>query len=297
MKPTAPDAQANQPPSTRGRTVGWVALVVLAASAVLASNVFSIRDSLLGSALPAAEVPATSRILDSSTRGPTPERTATRSAPWWQIVTELEGTGSTTSVPFTIDARAVDWRVTWSCEAGHLDVRASGHTRPLVDADCPEGVGHADRAGSTRLEVTAGGPWRLQVEQRIEIPLVEPLLATMTAPGTATLAVGSFYKVDKVGAGKVRIFEAEDGFSVRLDDFWVTPKTSLQLRLSTAESPRTSQEYLSSRSQLLAVLDVTSGSLNYVAPVGVDPEGFRSVVIWSPSDNSAYAAARLEPPT
>ncbi|MGH3848526.1 MAG: DM13 domain-containing protein [Pseudonocardiaceae bacterium] len=175
-------------------------------------------------------------------------------------------------------------------------MRAPGFTRALVDGDCPQGVGHADRTGPTRLEVTADGPWRVEVAQRIDFPLVELPLASMTAPTTAVLASGSFYKVDKVGVGKVRIFEDEAGYSVRLEDFWVTPKTALQLRFSTAESPKTSAEYLSSRSQLLSVLDVTSGSLNYVAPNGVDPEGFRSVVIWSPSENSVYSAARLEPP-
>lgn len=296
MNPSTSDDVAAPSAPLGKRIATGLALVTLGAAAVVGSNVFSIRDSLLGSALPDPTMPATSRILDGAAVAGS-EQTALRSAPWWQTVTELQGSGNTTSAPFTIDDRAVDWRVTASCEGGRLEVRAPGQPRPLVDAECPQAVGYTDRTGSNRLEVNADGPWRIEIAQRIDIPLVEPPLASMSAPAGTALAAGSFYKIDKVGAGRVTIYEAADGYSVRLEDFWVTPKTALQLRLSTAESPKTSEDYLGSRSQLLAALDVTSGSLNYVAPNGVDPEGFRSVVIWSPSDNLAYAAARLEPPS
>lgn len=279
-----------------GRPVSkWLAVVVLAVAAVVGSNTFSIRDRLLGSALPDPVAPATSRVTGDRAASGHPERTSLRSAQWWQTVTTMEGTGSAPSVPFSIDAQASEWRVTWSCAAGHLQVREPGRSQPLVDAPCPQGVGHANRTGATSLEVTADGPWRLEVAQRIDTPLVEPPLAAMTAPGTKVVGTGSLYKVDKVGAGRVTIYDQADGRStVRLDDFWVTPSTSLQLRLSTAASPQTTRDYLSSESQLLSVLDVTAGSLNYTAPAGVDPPGFRSVVIWNPSENSVYAAARLE---
>lgn len=275
----------------------WMALTALAAGAVIASNAFSVRDRLLGTALPDPVVPATSRSADQPARAAV-ERTTLRSAPWWQVVATLEGTGPTTSEPFTIDRRAVDWRVTSSCAAGRLVVRAPHVPRPLLDAECPQGVGHSDRKGSTRLEVSADGPWSLEIAQRIDTPLVEPPLPAMTAPGAAVLATGSFYKVDRVGAGRVTIYEQADGrLAVRLEDFWVTPKSSLQLRLSTAESPRTTREYLAGDSQLLATIDVTAGSLNYFPPGGVDPGQFGSVVVWSPSDNHVYAAAPLEPLT
>jgi hypothetical protein len=274
-----------------------MALTALTAVVVIGSNAFSVRDRLLGTALPDAVLPATSRSADQPAQAAV-ERTTLRSAPWWQVVTTLEGTGPTTSEPFTIDRRAVDWRLTSSCAAGHLVVRSPDVPRPLLDAECPQGVGHSDRKGSTRLEVSADGPWSLEVAQRIDTPLVEPPLPAMTAPGATVVASGSFYKVDRVGAGNVRIYEQADGrYSVRLEAFWVTPKSSLQLRLSTAESPRTTKEYLASDSQLLATMDVTAGSLNYLPPGGVDPPEFRSVVVWSPSDNHVYAAAPLEPLT
>jgi hypothetical protein len=177
-------------------------------------------------------------------------------------------------------------------------VRSPGEQRALLDADCPEGVGHSERKGSTRLEVSADGPWSLEIAQRIETPLVEPPLPAMTAPGAKVLAAGSFHKVDRVGAGTVTIYEQADGrFAVRLEDFWVTPKNALQLRLSTVASPRTTKEYLGAESQILAVMDVTAGSLNYLPPSGVDPPEFRSVVVWSPLDKHVYAAAPLEPRT
>ena len=143
--------------------------------------------------------------------------------------------------------------------------------------------------------MTADGPWTIEVAQRIDTPLVEPPLRGMRAAGAKALATGSFYKVARVGAGKVTIYEeADGGYSVRLEDFWVTPKSSLQLRLSTAERPRSTKDYLDGESQILAVMDVTAGSMNYVPPVGVDPDGFQSVVIWSPLDKQIYAAATLE---
>lgn len=285
-------------PPTRGRLLlTWTALAALAAGAVIGSNAFSVRDRLLGTALPDPVAPATSRSAGQPSQEE-PERTTLRSAPWWQVVTTLEGTGPTTSEPFTIDRRAVDWRVTSSCAGGHLVVRSPDVTRPLLDAGCPRAVGHSDRKGPTRLEVSADGPWSLEVAQRIEVPLVEPPLPEMTAPEATVLATGSFYKVDRVGAGDVTIYEQPDGrLAVRLEDFWVTPRSSLQLRLSAAEAPRTTKEYLGAESQILAVMDVTAGSLNYLPPGGVDPVGFRSVVIWSPSENQVYAAAPLEPVT
>lgn len=242
------------------RVVTWLALMTLAAAAVVGSNAFSIRDRLLGSALPAPLEPVTSRVAGQPAANGQPERMSLRSAPWWQTVTIVEGAEGATSVPFSIDRQAVEWRVTWSCAAGRLLVREPERSRPLVDAGCPQGVGHANRTGSTRLEVTADGPWRLEVAQRIHTPLVEPPLPTMTASGTKVVGTGSFYKVDKVGAGRVTLYDQADGrYSVRLDDFWVTPNAALQLRLSTAALPKSTEEYLASQSQLLTLLDVTVG--------------------------------------
>ena len=292
----------NQPVATgpeatslsRGRRVAaWLAIAALGVCLVIGSNVFTVRERLVGSALPDEVRPATSRVVTpaSSTEA---EPTALRSAPWWQTVTSVDGEAGSTSVPITIDRSAVDWRVTWSCDEGHLEVRSSEKASAIVDADCPEGVGFGSATGPTELEVTADGPWSIEVAQRINLPLVERLLPAMTDPGTKVVATGTFRKVERVGAGKVTIYETDSGYSVRLEDFWVNPKSALQLRLSEATSPRTAEEFLRARSQLLANLDVTAGSLNYESPTGVDPVGFPTAVIWSPSDKRVYAVARLE---
>ena len=280
--------------TAKGRHVGgWLAVAVLAAAAVIGGNLFSVRERIVGSALPDPVVPTTSRIAAAASDEPAP--TSLRSAPWWQTVTSVQGEGAA-SVPVTIDERAIDWRVSGSCEVGRLRITARGRSRPAVDADCPGGVGFGGGTGPTELEVRADGPWSVEVAQRIDIPLVEPPLPTMTARGAEVVATGTFRKAERVGAGKVTIYEVDNGYWVRLEDFWVNPRSAMQLRLSDSESPGTAEELLGGRSQLLAALDVTSGSLNYQAPAGVDAEGFRSVVVWSPADNTVYATAPLEEP-
>lgn len=56
----------------------------------------------------------------------------------------------------------------------------------------------------------------------------------MTAPGAATVATGSFYNIDRTGTGNVTIYRQADGrYSLRLDDFFVSPNSDLEIRLST----------------------------------------------------------------
>ncbi len=277
----------------------WLSVIALVGSAVVSSNLFAIRERLFGSALPMAVPVATSREAGPSSGNTDAGRSALRSTPWWQQIVALEGSGTTTSAPLTIDRGAIQWRMAGTCGSGRLVVRVPGRATPLLDAACPDGAtGFDDRSGATSLEVTSDGPWRLVVAQRIDLPLVEPPLPAMTAAGTRAIATGTFSKIDRTGAGVVTLFDQADGrYAVRLEDFFVSPSSQLQLRLSTLESPRTTEEYLGARSQLLALLDVTAGSLNYTAPVGVDPSDFRSLVIFDPSANSAYAAATLEPVT
>lgn len=283
-------------PRASGRAIlTWLGLAALIATAVLGSNVFGVRDRIFGSAT-APPAPAVASRDASDTTPPTmPQRTALRSQPWWQNVDTLEGTGPATASPFTIDAGAIQWRLKWTCQSGRLVVRDPRQVKPVVDAACPEGpVGYSVQTGATSLEVKADGPWRLEVAQQIEVPLVEPPLPTMTASGAAAVATGSFYKIDKTGTGNVTVYRQADGrYSLRLEGFFVSPNSDLELRLSTLEVPRTSEQFLAVPSELVAVMDVTAGSLNFSVPAGIDPTRFRSVVIWCPPVNSAYAAATL----
>ncbi|MEW6154123.1 MAG: DM13 domain-containing protein [Actinomycetota bacterium] len=225
------------------------------------------------------------------------EPTQLRSQPWWQDVTTVEGTGTATASPFTVVPNAVQWRIKGTCQSGRLVVVAAGHRRPIVDAPCTgEVTGFGTTSGPVALQVTADGPWRLAVAQQIDSPLVEPSLPAMAAPGAVVVGRGSFYGIDKTGVGTVTIFRQADGkYSLRLDDFFVSPTADLELRLSTLEAPKTSQEYLNNgSSELVVMMDVTAGSLNYPVPEGIDPTKYKSVVIWCAPILSAYAAASLE---
>ena len=220
-----------------------------------------------------------------------------RSQPWWQAVATLEGAGSTTTQDFSIGADAIQWRVKGSCRSGRLLVRAPGKARPLVDAPCSESsVGYGTRTGSLALEVDAEGPWQLQVDQQVDVPLHEPPLPAMSAPGAMAVAAGSLYRVDQVGTGTVTVYRLADGtYALRLHDFFVTANTDLELQLSWVDRPRSTDQVSGARSQTIASLDVTAGSLNFVVPPGLDPTGYRSLVIWCERTRNAYAAASLSP--
>lgn len=278
--------------------LGWLGLVGLLISAVVASNVFSIRDRMFGSLTPEPAPAAASRDAGAPSLATTVPATALRSQPWWQNVTTREGSGTAAASPFTIDTSAIQWRVKWRCQSGRLVVRDPRRAKPVVDGACPEGaVGYAIQTGMISLEVIADGPWRLDIAQQIEAPLVEPPLPAMTAAGAVAVATGPFYKIDKTGTGTVTVYRQADGrYSLRLENFFVSPNSDLELRLSPLAIPRSSEEFLAAPSELVAVMDVTAGSLNFAVPAGIDPTRFRSVVIWCPPVNSAYAAASLGAP-
>ncbi len=220
-----------------------------------------------------------------------------RSYPWWQRVDSSRGVGAATRA-IVIDGSALQWRVKWSCEWGRLVMATPGQERPLVDATCPgSGAGYSSQPGPTSLEIGADGPWQLEVEQQLDLPLAEPPLPAMAAATTARVASGSFYDIDQVGRGMVHVYRFEDGHALRLEDFFVTPNVDLEIRLSPLPAPGSTDEYLSVPSVLVSRLDVTAGSMNFVLPPTVDPTRYRSVVIWCPPVLSAYAAAALAPPS
>lgn len=295
IPPPAPTAATPRKRSA----LAWLGLVVVLAAAIVASNTFSVRDRLFGTAVPEAAPAVASRDAFQPVPSKAPVRTSLRSNPWWQAVTTLKGTGSATASPFTIVKAAIQWRLTASCVSGRLVVRSPGRPKPLIDATCggaaivveiPVGT------GATRLEVQAAGPWRLAVAQQIDAPLIESPLPAMAAASTRKVATGRFYKVDKTGTGTVTSYRLADGHHVlRLEHFFVTPTVDLEVHLSTSRAPRTTAQYIRSRSVLVRRLDVTAGSLNLAVPAGVDPSRFGSLVIWCAATASVYAAASLRP--
>lgn len=277
-----------------GAALGLLALVF---SAVFAGDFFSLRTRLLGSDTPPPRAPAVSRVAEEPDTPVTPEVTLVRSYPWWQELATFEGEGDD-SVSVTIDDAALQWRVTWTCERGAIVVEATEHPEPLVDAACGDGgEAYSTQTGPMTLAVGGDGPWQLAVEQQVDVPLEEQPLPAMTAPSTTVLASGSFYDVDQVGRGTVHVYRFEDGTAaMRLEDFFATPNVDLEVRLSPLAAPQTTEEYLSAPSELVARLDVTAGSMNFLVPATIDLAQFQSVVIWCPPIQSAYAAATLTPP-
>ena len=68
-----------------------------------------------------------------------------------------------TTPPFNVDAGAIQWRVTWTCQTGHLLVQAVGAPRPAVNSQCPgNDTGYGTQKGALSLQVTADGPWTVR---------------------------------------------------------------------------------------------------------------------------------------
>lgn len=296
VPPPASPATPPPTPTTRRRSIAaWLGLLAVVVGAVVGSNAFSIRDELFGSAVPKPAPVAGSRNGFSPIEQGAPTRTKLRSQPWWQDLTTLKGTGSARSSAFTVAGSAIQWRLRPRCASGRIVVRVPGRATPLVDTTCAgAAVTEASGTGAMRLDVQSDGPWRLEVSQQIDAPLVEPPRPAMTAAGASKVATARFYNVDKTGKGTATVYRQADGrYALRLERFFVTPTSDLELRLSTHSAPRTTRDYTSARSRLVAMMDVTAGSLNYSVAPGVDPTRFKSIVIWCAATANVYAAAGL----
>lgn len=221
------------------------------------------------------------------------------SEPWWQGVTTLQGASSERPT-ITIGNGAIQWRATWSCsQPGHLTMELPRGTgiavKPLIDAGCPgQGIAYGTRTGAIPLQVTATGPWQVRVEQQLDVPVTDPPLPAMVAPGATTVSTGSFYDLDKTGHGKATLYRLADGsHAIRLENFYVTPNSELELRFSSQAAPHTDDDITRGEVASVAALPVTAGSLNFPVPASVDPAKYRSLVVWCLQVQTAYSAATL----
>jgi hypothetical protein len=275
-----------------------VGVVVVAAAAVIGGDLFGVRESLFGSATPAPRAVAVSPFVAINSSSGHQVKSVLSSQPWWQGVRDLSGATTTgTAAAFTIGSGASQWRVKWTCQAGQLVVGVSGQSHPLVNAGCPgTGTAYVTRTGQTGLHVTAGGQWTIRVAQEVDVPLVEPPLPAMSAPGAAAISAGSFYGIDQKSVGRITVYRlASRRYAMRLSNFYVSPNVDLELRFDPLRAPHSTHQYMATRSVLAAPLPVTAGSLNFLVPQGVDPTRYQSVVVWCPLIVSAYAAASLSP--
>ena len=225
---------------------------------------------------------------------------ARKSEPYWVPVSSFDGKGNTTTKSFTIDPGAIQWRVSWHCDTAPftvVSVNAAGQEskRKLADAlTCPtDGQGFSADKGGETLKVTTAGTWKLTVEQQVDVPLVEPAPATLTSAkllGTATM-----YNVDKQGEGTAKIYDMGNGNRlIRLENFFVTVNSDLEIRLSELAAPKTTDEVAKAPFEVVAPLKATVGSMNYDVPKDIDLTKYKSIVIWCEITRNAYAAATIQ---
>ncbi len=279
---------------------GAVILVVMGASAAYSANVERVRDRF---APPATRLPerAPVPVAVPEVQVAAPQDLTSRSQPWWQPLTTLSGEGATVTEAVTIDRGALQWRAAWKCTTGSFNlipVRADG--RPLralaSSGACPaEGTGYSVQTGAYTLRVEATGAWSATVEQQVDVPMIEPPLPEMASPASKVVATAQMYDVDRVGKGSARIHQFPDGRLVlRLEDFFVSINSDLEIWLSEAQHPRTTPEVAAAPHDQVSFLKATTGSMNYPLPPGVDLSRIRSLVIWCELTSNAYAAATLE---
>jgi hypothetical protein len=223
-----------------------------------------------------------------------------RSQPYWVPLTSFGGTGNTTTRSFTVDNAAIQYRISWHCDAAPfsvVSVNAAGQEskRKLADAlTCPtDGQGFSADKGAQTLKVTTSGAWKLDVEQQVDTPLIEPAPATLTSAkllGTATI-----YNVDKVGEGTAKIYQLPDGSrTIRLENFFVSINSDLEIRLSELAAPKSTDEVEKAPFAVVAPLKATVGSMNYDVSKDIDLTRYKSIVIWCEVTRNAYAAASIK---
>ncbi len=241
-----------------------------------------------------------SRAVDTTVASDAPATTVAggpRAAARWETVVTLEGTGNTATAPFTILGEAIQWRARWECQSGTLRVESDPPPRrpaPLVDSGaCPkEGEGFSIVTGPVKLNVTATGPWKLIVDQQVDVPLNEPPLPAMASG--RVVAQGDFYDVEKNGKGTARLYQLGDGTrALRFENLEVNQNTDLFVWLNTAPIPKTSRDASSAEYWVLGNLKSTVGSQNYLIPADIPVDRVRSIVIWCQPVAIAYAAATL----
>ena len=119
-----------------------------------------------------------------------------------------------------------------------------------------------------------------------------PSSAVSTAPATPGFAErrGSFKGADDFhfARGTARLYDTSSGFVVRLEDFSVRNGPDLFVYLSPS-----ARGYAADGNLELGRLKASEGNQNYQLPAGVDPAGFRSVVIWCRQFAVQFGVARF----
>lgn len=236
---------------------------------------------------------AFSKVEREAREQPDPDR----AAPRWEPLAILRGSGRA-SRQVEVASDAVNWRARWRCSRGSLVLSVDpppDDGNPLHRARCPDRDAiESIQTGRLTLSVSGSGPWRVSVSQQVTSRLDEPPLAAMSAPGARRLARGSFYEVERRGAGTAQLFRLATGrLALRLEGFRTSANSDLFVWLSEAPTPRTTRQALRAPHRQFAALKSTVGDQNYLLPRDVDESTVRSIVIWCEPVRIAYTAAFL----
>ncbi|HJV09297.1 MAG TPA: DM13 domain-containing protein [Acidimicrobiales bacterium] len=219
-----------------------------------------------------------------------------KSAARWETVSTFNGSGAFTTPEFTILANAIQWRVRFTCTAGTLRINSIPPPRrpgAVADAACPkEDTGYSIVTGPVRMQIEATGAWKAVVDQQVDTPLDEPLLAGMTPD--RVVAQGSFYKVEVRGEGTAKLYRMPDGKRIlRFENFTTGENTDLFVWLSEVAKPANSAQAITSPHVEISNLKSTIGNQNYEIPASIPTEKIKSIVIWCQPVQIAYAAVAL----
>lgn len=219
-------------------------------------------------------------------------RVGSHAAPRWEPLATLRGP-TRGSREFSVARRALQWRVRWRCGGARLRIIVNG--RRLRDGRCRPGSKPSIGHGPIKLSAEGSGAWSVVAEQEVDTALREPPLPDMRARGARRLARGSFYPIERRGAGAASLHRLPQGrLALRLEGLNTSANTDLFVWVSRARRPRTTRQALAAAHLQVRALKSTLGDQNYLLPRGFDASGARSVVIWCEPVQIAYTAAALE---
>ncbi len=222
---------------------------------------------------------------------------ARHAEPRWERVSSFTGTGAGTR-GFAIADHAVQWKAEWSCRAGAFQmIVGDAAKKPMTvqTSTCPD-VGTESSTGDGRgtLQVSATGPWKVDVSQQVDTALEETRAAGMTA--SALLGRGRFHSVQNHGEGSVSVYRRPSGrLALRFENFYTSASPGLRIWLSSARNVKSTLEARQAHHIDAGALRSTLGNYNQMLPASVRAGDFHTIVIWCPTVLIAFAAAPLTP--
>jgi hypothetical protein len=264
--------------------------------AVFAFLVLSFAMAGCGGSSDKAAAPVTTTASGATGTSPTTQPSGPKAAARWETVTTFNGSGAFQSPDFTILPNAIQWRVRFTCATGTMRITSTPPPRrpgPVVDATCPkDDTGYSIVTGPVHLSIEATSTWKAVIDQQVDTPLDEPLLAGMTPD--RVIASGAFYKLEVRGEGTAKLYRLADGRRIlRFENFTTGENTDLFVWISELAKPATSKDAVSSPHVELTNLKSTVGTQNYELPASLPTDKIKSIVIWCQPVAIAYAAAAL----